>query len=232
MPIEIKVPRLGWSMEEGGFVGWLKKSGDAVKAGEPLFILEGDKATQDVEATDGGVLYIPPEAPAPGSPVVVGRLLGYLLRPGERPPAPQESSALSAIAPAVPTAKPAPEPSSSSAAADLPSPLSRAAPKSATSSLSAQSDRRSISPRALRTAMELGVDWTVLRGSGRSGRIREKDVLAAAAQPGQKESPKPMEARRPQQPARALLPAHVPGGTIVITDWTFADLAIEEHILK
>ena len=48
MPIEITIPRLGWSMEEGVFVGWLKQDGDFVKAGEPLFTLENEKASQDV----------------------------------------------------------------------------------------------------------------------------------------------------------------------------------------
>src|SRR6185436_17969878 len=86
MPIEIRVPRLGWSMEEGGFVAWLKKDGEAVRAGEPLFTLEGDKATQDVEATDAGILHIPATAPASGSVVVVGALLGYLLAAGEQKP--------------------------------------------------------------------------------------------------------------------------------------------------
>src|SRR5436190_1818012 len=44
MPIEIIIPRLGWSMEEGNFVNWLKKDGEVVKSGEPLFSLENDKA--------------------------------------------------------------------------------------------------------------------------------------------------------------------------------------------
>ncbi len=50
MAIEITIPRLGWNMDEGIFVGWLKSDGDAVKPGEPLFSLEGDKATQEIEA--------------------------------------------------------------------------------------------------------------------------------------------------------------------------------------
>ena len=83
MAIEIRVPRLGWNMEEGVFVAWHKKDGELVKAGEPLFILEGDKATQDVEATDPGILRIPPDAPAEGDPVTVGTVLGYLVEPGE-----------------------------------------------------------------------------------------------------------------------------------------------------
>src|SRR5213594_2288420 len=83
MPIEITVPRLGWTMEEGTFVGWLKKEGERVKAGEKLFTLDGDKALQEIEATDSGVLHIPPNAPQPNSTVRVGELLGYLLAENE-----------------------------------------------------------------------------------------------------------------------------------------------------
>ena len=58
MSHEIRVPRLGWSMEEGTFVRWLKQPGEAVRAGEPLFELEGDKATQAVESLDAGTLHV------------------------------------------------------------------------------------------------------------------------------------------------------------------------------
>ena len=88
MPIEITVPRLGWSMDEGVFVGWLKKPGDVVKAGEPLFTLEGEKAAQDIEALDGGILSLGPDAPAPGATVAVGAVLGWLITENE-PVSPQ-----------------------------------------------------------------------------------------------------------------------------------------------
>jgi pyruvate dehydrogenase E2 component (dihydrolipoamide acetyltransferase) len=66
-------------MDQGTFMGWLKKEGDPVKAGEPLFTLEGDKATQEVEAADSGILQIPPDAPKAGETVLVGAVLGYLV---------------------------------------------------------------------------------------------------------------------------------------------------------
>src|SRR5438477_2085504 len=91
MPIEITVPRLGWSTEEGTFTGWLKQSGDPVSAGEPLFAMESDKVTLDVESLDNGILYVPPGSPAPGAIVVVGQRLGFLLAPGE--PAPEALNA-------------------------------------------------------------------------------------------------------------------------------------------
>src|SRR5258708_29752267 len=86
MPIEITVPRLGWSMEEGTFTGWLKQNGDPVSTGEPLFAMESEKVTLDVESLDNGILYVPPGAPMPGAIVVVGQSLGFLLAPGEAAP--------------------------------------------------------------------------------------------------------------------------------------------------
>src|SRR5436190_18195907 len=86
MAIQITVPRLGWSMEEGTFGNWLKSAGEPVRAGEPLFSLESDKVMMDVESLDAGILYLPVDAPQPGGVVKVGQLIGYLLAEGEPPP--------------------------------------------------------------------------------------------------------------------------------------------------
>lgn len=90
MAIEITIPRLGWSMEEGIFSDWLKKPGEMVQAGEPLFALESDKVTMDVEALDAGILYLPPDAPQFGSIVKPGQRIGYLLAEGEDAPGGRE----------------------------------------------------------------------------------------------------------------------------------------------
>jgi pyruvate dehydrogenase E2 component (dihydrolipoamide acetyltransferase) len=82
MPIEIIIPRLGWSMEEGLFAGWLKNHGDKVAIGEPLFALESEKVTMEVESLDNGILQIPSDAPEPGGTVTVGQRVG--LSPGGR----------------------------------------------------------------------------------------------------------------------------------------------------
>jgi pyruvate dehydrogenase E2 component (dihydrolipoamide acetyltransferase) len=79
MPIEIIVPRLGWSMEEGAFVAWLKKEGDLVRPGDLLFSIEGDKAIQEVESLDSGILRIAANCPKPGERVRVGDVLGHLV---------------------------------------------------------------------------------------------------------------------------------------------------------
>lgn len=86
MAFEIVIPRLGWSMEEGTFSGWLKKEGDFVRSGEALFSLEGEKAIQDIESIDEGILRIPPNGPSVGTVVKVGAIVGYLAAEGEELP--------------------------------------------------------------------------------------------------------------------------------------------------
>src|SRR5262245_43069362 len=88
MAAAVTVPRLGWNMDEGVFVGWLKADGEHVRAGEPLFALEGEKAPQEVEALGEGAVRIPPDGPKAGDRVAVGAVVGYLLAPGEKLPVP------------------------------------------------------------------------------------------------------------------------------------------------
>ena len=169
MATEITVPRLGWSMEEGTFAGWSKKDGEPVKSGDPLFALEGEKALEEVESLDNGILRIPPDAPKSGDRVKVGQLLGYLVAEGEQLPSrgapPPSSAAAEKTAPApVPAAPPPPPPVQSQAP---------------------------VSPRARRVAAELGIDLNGLRGTGRGGRIRERDVRGAAPSSPTAERPSP-----------------------------------------
>lgn len=63
MAFEITIPRLGWSMEEGTFSGWLKQDGDTIRRGDSLFELEGERATQEIEAVDAVILRIPANSP-------------------------------------------------------------------------------------------------------------------------------------------------------------------------
>jgi pyruvate dehydrogenase E2 component (dihydrolipoamide acetyltransferase) len=159
--VAITTPRLGWSMEEGTFAGWLKQDGDQVARGDPLFQLESDKSTEEIEALDEGVLRIPPDAPKPGDTVKVGQVLAYLVAEGEEVPTGDRDEGV--------------KNQEESPVAPLPA---HASPRTAVG-------KPAISPRARRVAAELGVDWVGLRGSGRDGRIRERDVRAAAtARPG------------------------------------------------
>jgi pyruvate dehydrogenase E2 component (dihydrolipoamide acetyltransferase) len=157
-------------MEEGTFVEWLKHDGDVVQQGDLLYRLEGDKALTEVEALDNGVLRIPPDSPAPGSVVPVGALLAYLVAPGEAAPFEQAS------APGVAGLR-AEENVSKGAAGPNATP---AQPPLRQDTEESRQKGSAISPRALRVANELGVDWSSLTGSGRSGRIVEEDIRRAA----------------------------------------------------
>jgi pyruvate dehydrogenase E2 component (dihydrolipoamide acetyltransferase) len=163
MPIHITLPRLGWSMEEGKFLAWLKKDGDFIKEGDPIFTLESDKAAQEVEAIDSGLLHIAPDGPKPGDVIKVGHVLGYLLAEGET--APTASLIL---------------PTDSGMPTDLvlePEPKSKSV--GLLESVGAQTQSPA-SPRARRAAKEHRVDLATLSPTGKGGRIRECDVLAAA----------------------------------------------------
>jgi len=183
MAIEIVMPKLGWTMEEGGLAEWIKKDGDTGQPGDILFTVESDKALQEIEAFDGGILRIPPDSPPPGSTVKVGGLLAYLVQPGEK--APFETGASqpmtqAALAPKM--TKP-----------ELRPPLEKPNGKS----------MPSISPRARRVASELGVDWTAIKGSGRTGRIVERDVRAVAEE-GQRIHPAAQVSPVAQRAAKEL----------------------------
>ncbi|MBT6149266.1 MAG: 2-oxo acid dehydrogenase subunit E2 [Gemmatimonadetes bacterium] len=157
MPIEVVMPRLGWTMTEGTLAEWLKASGEQIQAGDALFTVESDKALSEIESFDGGILHIPDNAPAPGDIIPIGAVLGYLLAEGEPGPAAVPPP------PAVDAAWEA-EPS-------VPAPESTSR---------VQGDRPAISPRARRLAKELSVEWEQISGTGSTGRITEGDIRAAA----------------------------------------------------
>jgi pyruvate dehydrogenase E2 component (dihydrolipoamide acetyltransferase) len=184
MAIEIKVPRLGWSMEEGTFVEWLKRNGQDVRAGEPLFAIEGDKAIQEVEAIGSGILCISPHGPANGETVKVGVTLAFLAEPGEANPfeGPKKvdgtRTSASSVEPSVPaTSEPASPLASREAATAARVTQTRDRPGST---------KLRISPRAARLAAQLQVDAKSIRGSGRNGRVCERDVRAQAERHGSK----------------------------------------------
>ena len=201
MPIEIIVPRLGWSMEEGAFVKWLKQNGETVHAGEPLFSIEGDKAVQEIESIDSGILRIAVNGPKPGSPIRVGDVLGHLLSEGE-------AAAVPSVAAVVTPEPPAPQ---------RPPTIPVAAPfAEETSPLVPAAGRPAISPRAVRVAAELGIDWTTLTGSGQTGRIRERDVRAASASQSSASQLSPVTETKPT--------VLVTGGCGFIGSWVVREL--------
>src|SRR5262245_12971605 len=165
-------------MEVGSVVEWRKRDGDEVRAGEVLFTLQSDKAINEIEALDSGILRLPPDSPPPGVEVPIGTLLAYIVQPGE--PAPFEigpSSAVRDTGGAAGADVPRPRPAGTAeTGSEGEAPRSPVVP-SAAKELAAPGARRrgpAISPRARRVAAELGVRWAGLPGSGRTGRIVER----------------------------------------------------------
>jgi pyruvate dehydrogenase E2 component (dihydrolipoamide acetyltransferase) len=180
MATEILLPRLGWTMEEGVFVEWLKQDGDVVQPGDLLFLIESDKATNEVETFEHGILRIAPDGPQPGATLPVGAVLGYLVQPGERAPFEIENQEPSTGEPENQRTQNNGRPTTANGA-PTPNPQSPI-PNPQPPALSTRHNFPAISPRARRVAKELGVDWSALEGSGRTGRIVERDIRALALQ--------------------------------------------------
>ena len=161
MPIEIKMPALSPTMEEGTLAKWLVKVGDKVSSGDIMAEIETDKATMEFEAVDEGV--IASIAVAEGSEgVKVGTVIATLASDDEdASPAHAAKPAAAAPAPVV-------------AAAPAPVATPVAAP------VKASGDRVVASPLAKRIAATKGVDLTGMTGSGPGGRIVKADVEVAA----------------------------------------------------
>lgn len=175
MASEVVMPRLGWTMEVGRLVEWLKEDGDEVEAGEFLFLVETEKAVTEVEALDSGVLRIPPDAPAVGEDIPVGGRLAWIVPAGADLPFAADTPGDVAGTPAMATtAAVVTEPALEATVSEAAEPVAAVGEQPEKATLPA------ISPRARRAAEALGVDWTVLTGSGSSGRIVERDVLARA----------------------------------------------------
>jgi len=165
MATEIKLPRLGQGMESGTIVRWLKSEGEPVEKGEPLYELDTDKVTQEVEADASGVLL---RIAVEEGEVEVGRTIALIGQEGES--VPDEAPTPAPEEPAKPEAK-------------------RAAPAAQTLQQTvARSDGRGggrikASPLARRIARERGVELSSLQGTGPEGRIVAEDVERAAAGP-------------------------------------------------
>ncbi|PZO79408.1 MAG: pyruvate dehydrogenase complex dihydrolipoamide acetyltransferase [Mesorhizobium amorphae] len=182
MPINITMPALSPTMEEGNLAKWLVKEGDTVSAGDVIAEIETDKATMEVEAVDEGTVQ-KLVVPAGTEGVKVNAVIAILAAEGEdtsAAPAAEEPKA-EAQKPAEKAAEPAPK----AEAAAPPAPKADGA-------------RMFASPLARRIAKEKGIDLTGVTGSGPHGRIVLADVEGAKAQDA-----KPAGATRAEAPAQA-----------------------------
>ncbi len=172
MPIEIKMPALSPTMEEGSLAKWLVKVGDTVKSGDIMAEIETDKATMEFEAVDEGVI-IAIAVPEGSEGVKVGTVIATLAGEDE------DTSA----APVAEAAKPAPTPKpaqTETIEARTPTVALGASTSSARAEV-AKGDRIIASPLAKRIAAQTGVDLKSITGSGPNGRIVKADVEGAQA---------------------------------------------------
>ena len=195
MSIEIKMPALSPTMEEGTLAKWLVKEGDTVKAGDLMAEIETDKATMEFEAVDEGVIAKIVVAEGTDG-VKVGTVIAVLAGEGEDATAVEAPKAEAPKADATKADAAAP----AAAPAPTPAPAPAAAPKS-------DGDRVKASPLARRIAAEKGVDLGALTGSGPNGRIVKADI--EGAKPGAAPAPKAAEAPAAAAPAAAA-PAAAP----------------------
>jgi pyruvate dehydrogenase E2 component (dihydrolipoamide acetyltransferase) len=185
MATDVILPALGMAQDTGKIVEWLKAEGESVTAGEPLVVIETDKAAVDLEAPATGILsYV---AAKVGDDVPVAQVIAVILSPEEAdlspyPPAsgPLALRALDARSEAS-ASRTSPlkgegEPEAEPEAVAVPSEV-------ATGSSGTQSvnGRRQASPKARRIAAERGVNLAAVRGTGPGGAVLAEDVLAAGS---------------------------------------------------
>ncbi|MBB3318578.1 pyruvate dehydrogenase E2 component (dihydrolipoamide acetyltransferase) [Rhizobium sp. BK181] len=200
MPINITMPALSPTMEEGNLAKWLVKEGDTVKSGDIIAEIETDKATMEVEAVDEGTVA-KIVVPAGTEGVKVNALIAVLAADGE------DVSAAASGAGSAPAPKAAEAPKAEAAPA-APAPAAAApAPAAAPAAVSAGGNRTFSSPLARRLAKDAGIDLSAIAGSGPHGRVVKSDVEAAVAGGGAKAAP---AAAAPQAAAQA--PAAAPKG--------------------
>ena len=173
MPIELKMPALSPTMEEGTLAKWLVKEGDEVKSGDLLAEIETDKATMEFEAVDEGVISQILVAEGTDG-VKVGTVIAVIAGEDE-----DASEAKVAPAPAAPAPVPAKDVAPAEAGAATVSAPPPAVPASA--GTTNVGDRIKASPLAKRLAAEQGIDLKALTGTGPGGRIVKADLEGAPA---------------------------------------------------
>lgn len=183
MAIEILLPKLGLTMEEGTVDAWLVAEGAAITVGMPLLRLATDKIDVDVEAEGEGILA---RAVPEGATLEPGSVLGWLLAAGEAPPR-------DAAAPLA-----APE-------AGVVEVIDITTLAGSTQTAPGAGGRSFVSPNARRVAGDLGVDLASVTGSGPGGRIVSEDVEEAATRQPRSDAverakvPSPLARRRARE---------------------------------
>ena len=198
MATEVKLPRLGQGMESGTIVKWLKGEGEPVKKREPLYELDTDKVTQEVEAEADGVLL---KIVVDSGEVEVGKTIAFIGSEGEEVPSGNGAAPAATEDKADDAAEAEEQPEEEgSPADDMDDERERgrqAAAATAEAETAAVGDaptrpdgRVKASPLARRLAREKGIDIATLSGSGPEGRIVAGDVERGDVERGPVAAPK------------------------------------------
>ena len=206
MAIRILMPKLSFIVTQGTILEWLKKPGDLVNKGEPLLVIESEKATVEVESPGTGILG--PDLAPVGTIVPVTATIGYILEPGEEPPK-LELDLVGSV-----QGQTAGEPDAETA------PTERERQRAGKRRV-----RVKVSPSARRLAQEHGVDLAEVEGSGPQGRIVKKDVLAYVEARTQAEKKSPVRVTPAARNLAAALGVDLskvertgPGGRVMLED--------------
>jgi len=203
--IEVPMPKLSMTMEEGELITWVRHEGDQVRAGEVIAEVNSDKVEMEVESPADGTLVrlaaaegevVPVGAPIATLETEAEDLLGGILGPSAGDGADQEAEARPDGGETA-----APPPTGQAPPADTAG--KAPAPPATSEQPPAAAGPTPVVPAARRRAAELGVDLSAVAGSGRDGLVRVADVEAAAAAAAP-------EAPAPEAPAPAARPAAAP----------------------
>lgn len=247
------MPALSSTMTEGKIVSWIKQEGDKVKKGEPLVVVESDKADMDVESFAEGILAV--VVVEEGQRANVGAPIAFIAETeGDVAEAKKKAGGAAAAAPAPAAAAPPPPPPAAAAPAAAPAPAAPAAPAPpppapvavhAPAAFAPRADGRVIAtPYAKQLAKDLKVDLTRVGGSGPNGRITATDVeraagkAPAAAAPAAPVAAAPAKAAAPSAPSAAAAPAKAVAGTTVselrgtTKPFTSMQMAVSKNMLE
>lgn len=213
MPIEITMPRLSDTMEEGTLIKWRVAEGDKVASGDHLADVETDKATMELQAFDDGIVAKIPVGE--GDTVPVGDLILLLAEDGE--------SVEDAIKNAGSGSSGGGDKKADAPKAETPAPPAASAPVASVGGAKIR-----VSPLARKLAEEHGLDVATLKGTGPDGRIIKRDVLAAA----QGATPEPANAAPAAQPQAAAAPAPAPVAPVGLEAKTIQLTGMRKTIAK
>jgi pyruvate dehydrogenase E2 component (dihydrolipoamide acetyltransferase) len=251
----VTMPKLGFDMQEGTLVRWVKAEGDQVNKGEVLAEIETDKATVEVESNFSGV--VARQLVNQGDIVPVGTPIAVIAAPGEKVEAPAKAPPEGERPQNAPAASqtgdlnPRPSGEEKQAAAETPGQAAQAPAAKQTDQERAEAAEKPVeeippattetdlggdgrikaSPLARKIASENGLDLRQVKGSGPGGRIQRSDVEAALRAPRLAPTPAPAAAApapaAPQAPAKPLV-APIPPAPV----WAGAPAAPQDEVAK